>query len=250
MVPGPTPVARDTVAVYGKAWDHSPDLEDDFFKMYGECETMLLQLLRAGPQCSVVIASGEAMVVLWGVLKSVIAPGDLVVCMGNGIFGNGFVEMAEACGARVTHIRSDYGEPLDVDRLSTEVRPPFACRSDCLLLKHMHVQVHNMTPKLVTAVHCDTPSGVLNRNLGAIGRWCHNNGALFAVDFVASAFGADVRVDDWHIDLGMLGTQKVLSMGPDLGIATVSERAWNVIASVAYKGYDALAPFRGALVKR
>lgn len=33
MVPGPTPVAHDTLAVYGKPWDHSPDLEDDFFTM-------------------------------------------------------------------------------------------------------------------------------------------------------------------------------------------------------------------------
>ncbi len=111
-------------------------------------------------------------------------------------------------------------------------------------------QLHDAAPKLVTAVHCDTPSGVLNRNLGAIGRWCRSKDALFAVDFVASAFAADVRVDDWHIDLGMLGTQKVLSLGPDLGIATVSERAWNVIAQVNYKGYDALAPFKTALERR
>jgi aspartate aminotransferase-like enzyme len=188
-IPGPTPIARTALSLYAQPFDNSPDLEADFFQLYRNTQTLLLKLLRAPEiSSSVVIASGEAMIVLWGALKSVLRAGDLVLCLGNGIFGNGFVPMATACGARVIHIQSDYHEPLDVDRLHTE----FA----------------HERPRLVTAVHCDTPSGVLNRCMSRIGAWCQERDALFAVDFVASAFGTDVRVEDWHIDLGLLGTQK------------------------------------------
>ncbi len=76
------------------------------------------------------------------------------------------------------------------------------------------------------------------------------NGALFAVDMVASAFATEVNLSEWCIDLALLGTQKVLGMGPDLGIVCVSDQAWPVIHSVNYEGYEALAPFHKALPKR
>ena len=68
--------------------------------------------------------------------------------------------------------------------------------------------------------------------------------ALFYVDFVSSGGGVEVRVDDWHIDLGLLGSQKVLSLPPDLAMVTVSERAWSVVEDIGYVGYSALAPWR------
>jgi hypothetical protein len=45
------------------------------------------------------------------------------------------------------------------------------------------------------------------------------------------AGGAPVKVDEWGIDLGLLGSQKVLSCAPDLGVMTVSDRAWKVIGT-------------------
>ena len=95
-------------------------------------------------------------------------------------------------------------------------------------------------PKLITAVHCETPSGTLNP-LDELGAICREVDALFYVDFVASGGGAPVLVDDWHIDLGLLGSQKVLSLLPDLSMVTVSERAWAAVEAVGYVGYDALA---------
>jgi aspartate aminotransferase-like enzyme len=98
-------------------------------------------------------------------------------------------------------------------------------------------------PRLVTAVHCETPSGTL-APLEEIGEICREIEALFYVDFVSSGGGVEVRVDDWFIDLGLLGSQKVLSLPPDLAMVTVSERAWSVVEEIGYVGYEALAPWR------
>ena len=43
--------------------------------------------------------SGEGMVVLWGGMKSVLKPGDRVLCVSSGYFGDGFVDMSKTIGA-------------------------------------------------------------------------------------------------------------------------------------------------------
>lgn len=106
-------------------------------------------------------------------------------------------------------------------------------------------------PKLVTAVHCDTPTGLLN-NLSGLGSAVHKHGGLLYVDFVSSVGGCAINstCDSDGIDLGLLGSQKALSCPPDLAAVTVSPRAWDVIEAVKYEGYDALLPFRSALQRR
>ena len=99
----------------------------------------------------------------------------------------------------------------------------------------------------MTAVHCETPSGVLNP-LGEVGTSAAAD-ALYYVDFVASAGGAVVDVDACHIDLGLLGSQKVLSLMPDLSMISVSERM-AAVTETGYAGYDALAPWRTALADK
>jgi aspartate aminotransferase-like enzyme len=103
---------------------------------------------------------------------------------------------------------------------------------------------------MVTAVHCETPSGTLNpvHLVGELVR--QYEVPLYYVDAVASAAGVPVSTDEWAIDLCLIGTQKALSALPDLAAVAVSDRAWQVIADVNYAGYDALAPYQEALEKR
>ncbi len=232
LVPGPTTISAETRRIYGEAWDASPDTNDAFFERYAQCAARLGELLEARrPGTTVALMSGEAMAALWGAVKSVVGPGDRVVCLSNGLFGSGFAGMARAAGGTATLLESDWRGPLDTAALAAELaRQP---------------------AKLVTAVHCETPSGQLNSAAVAeAGRLCRAHGALFLVDFVASAFGARVSVDAWEIDLGLCGSQKALSLPPDLGMVTVSARAWEAAEARGYEGYDALLPFRGAAERR
>src|SRR5690606_25385332 len=72
----------------------------------------------------------------------------------------------------------------------------------------------------------------------------------YYVDFVASAGGTPVLVDEWKIDLGLLGSQKALSLMPDLSMVSISPRAWEAIEETGYVGYDALAPWKRAIDER
>lgn len=202
----------------------STDLETEFFDLLKENEKILQQILHTKNDISV--QSGEAMLILWGALKSTLKPGDKVLAISNGIFGSGFADMARAVGAEAEILLAPAGEFVSKEILEEKIK--------------------TYKPDMITAVHCETPSGLINP-IEEIAEIVKQSGAIFCVDFVASAIGVDVKVDEWGIDLGLLGSQKCLSLLPDLSIITISEKAWEKAKEVNYAGYDAILPWKTAI---
>jgi aspartate aminotransferase-like enzyme len=226
LMPGPVSIPTDVLDAY--TFDYgSADTEEEFFSLYRDCERGLQQMLFT--QNQIAILSGEGMLALWAALKSVLHSGDRVLAVATGVFGYGIAEMAASIGAAVEVVGFDYDDVLDVNRVRDAAR--------------------RYEPALITVVHCETPSGTLNP-IDGLGDIARETDSLLYVDFVASAGGAPVYVDRWGIDLGLLGSQKVLSCMPDLAMVSISERAWEVIRNKAYVGYDALLPWRTAVEKR
>ena len=226
LVPGPVSVPPELRAAYQINYG-SADMEEEFFSLYQRCESHLGKILATRNRIS--IQSGEGMIALWSALKSVLRPGDRVLAVANGVFGYGIGEMARQIGLEVEEVGFGYDDIPDPQRVREAAK--------------------SFSPRMVTAVHCETPSGTL-APLKDIGEICREVDALFYVDFVSSGGGVEVLVDDWHIDLGLLGSQKVLSLPPDLAMVTVSERAWSVVEEVGYVGYDALAPWKTGVADR
>src|SRR3954447_15654377 len=224
LVPGPTTVMPESLAAYGHDYG-SADLEPEFVDLYRATGAMLGEIMAT--RNDVVIALGEAMVVLWGTIKSALRPGDRLLAVSSGLFGAGFADMARAGGAEARTVDFPYDAVPDPDRVAEAVR--------------------EYRPTLVTMVHCETPSGTLTP-VEAVGQRLREVApeGLFAVDAVASIGGAPLDTDAAGIDFCLLGTQKCLSTVPDLGIVAVSERGWGKVERVGYEGYDALAPFRHA----
>lgn len=227
MVPGPTTVPSEVLAAYQVDYG-SADVEEEFFALYERVENQLRRILLTENQMA--IMTGEGMVALWGGLKSCLRPGDRVLAVASGMFGYGVADMARSIGAEVEVVGFDYDAIAD----PTVVEEAIA----------------RFQPKMVTAVHCETPSGTLNP-IDAIGQVvARHDVPLFYVDAVSSAAGAPLRTDEWHIDLCLVGSQKCLSAPPSMAILGVSPRAWSIIDSVEYQGYDALLPFRDAIQNR
>ena len=227
MVPGPTSVPAEVLAAYQVDYA-SADLEEEFFRLYARTEEHLQRILLT--QNRIAIMSGEGMLALWGALKSCLKPGDRVLAVATGLFGYGIGDMARAVGAEVEVVGFDYDGIADPAKVGEAIA--------------------RFRPKMVTMVHCETPSGTLNP-VGAVGELiARYEVPLFYVDAVSSAAGAALRTDDWRIDLCLVGTQKCFSAPPALSILPVSERAWRVMEEVRYQGYDALLPWRDAQEKR
>jgi aspartate aminotransferase-like enzyme len=225
LVPGPTAVCQEVLAAYQVDYG-SADLEEEFLELYAETQAKLRQLM--GTKNQVALMSGEGMVALWGALKSTLQVGDKVLAVATGVYGYGIGDMARALGAEVETVGFDYDQAAaDLDRVEAAIS------------RHR--------PKMVTLVHCETPSGIINpaAEVGALVK--AHEVPLYYVDAVSSVGGTPVLADEWGIDLCLAGTQKAFSSLPDLGIVAVSQAAWHIIQQVAYPGYDALAPFHTAL---
>ncbi|KAF9149753.1 hypothetical protein BG015_008429 [Linnemannia schmuckeri] len=252
LVPGPTVVPQYLLERYTNTFYGSGDLHKECLGTYNSCCSQLEGLLgfqTAKDQGgSIVIMSGEGMVGLWGGLKSVIpwpfqystvdgvsklveVIGERkyrVLTVGNGVYGCGMREMVEGLrypNLEVRAVDSAWDQPVDVKKAVEVIR--------------------DWQPDLVTMVHCDTPTGTLNSEaVRLVGQACANSEALFYVDVVSSAGAVPVDISGWSIDIGLLGSQKALSLEPSLGIVTVSAKAWKQIEKVNYGGYDALLPFK------
>ncbi len=228
MVPGPVKVPEPVLTAYQVNFG-SADLEPEFFDLYDRLEANLQRIMATKNR--VVIASGEGMLALWGALKSCLVPGDRVLSIATGVFGDSIGDMASQVGAEVKKVSFSYDRTLsDMNELKTAIR--------------------GFQPKMITAVHCETPSGTLNplSELGALKN--ESKVPLFYVDAVSSIGGTPVLTDEWHIDLCLGGSQKCLSSLPDLSFIAVSNAAWKIIEQVGYAGYDALGSFRSAQADR
>ncbi|MBI2369330.1 MAG: alanine--glyoxylate aminotransferase family protein [Deltaproteobacteria bacterium] len=113
-------------------------------------------------------------------------------------------DRAERCGAVVTRVEAEWGELLDPERIEDAIR--------------------RTRPKVVTIVHGETSTGVLQplEEIGAIAR-AHD--ALLVVDAVATLGGACVATDRWQVDVCISGTQKCLSCPSGLAPLTYNARA-------------------------
>lgn len=222
MVPGPVKVPPEILQAY--LFDYgSADLEPEYLDLYRQTEANLQPIF--GTKNRIAIQTGEGMLALWGALKSCIVPGDRVLAVATGIFGYGVGDMARSIGAEVHTVGFEYDQTLQ----------NWAAIEQAII---------EFKPKMITVIHCETPSGTLNP-IAQLGQLKEKHGVpLLYVDAVASAGGAPVLTDEWHVDLMLGGSQKALSVPPAMSMVSISPKAWEIIEQVNYPGYDALAPFK------
>jgi aspartate aminotransferase-like enzyme len=224
MVPGPVKIPEKVMNAWSIDYG-SGDLEAEFLSLYDQTEKKLQKLLAT--ENKVTIHTGEGMLGLWGALKSCLKPGDRVLSIATGVFGYGIGDMAKSIGADVRLVSL----PYDATISNWDV---------------IEDAIKNFQPKMITVVHCETPSGTLNP-LNELGRLkAKHNIPLIYADVVASVGGTPVLVDEWGIDLALGGSQKCLSAPPNMTFVSVSPVAWEIIEEVGYVGYDAIMPFRDA----
>ena len=98
LVPGPVAVPQEILKVAATNFG-SADFEPEYLALYKDTEKLLQKMMETRNR--VVIQTGEGMLVLWTALKSTLKPGDRVLVLSTGLFGEGFGDMAKALGQAV-----------------------------------------------------------------------------------------------------------------------------------------------------
>ena len=202
MTPGPSQVRENVLQARSRQFQN-PDLDSDFVEDYHDTCILYSSLLHTENES--LILGGEGILGLEAACASLTEPGDRVLVLDNGVFGEGFKDFVSMYGGTPILYTRDYSRPFDMDDL-----------------KNYLEKDHDF--KYATVVHCDTPSGMLN-DIASICPLLKSYGILTVVDSVAGMFGEDVRVDDWKIDLLCGGSQKAVSAPPGLTMVTISADA-------------------------
>lgn len=202
MTPGPTKVALNVRNARALECTN-PDLDVEFYDFYKETCELISELL--GTKNETIILSGEGILGLEAACASMTEPGDRVLVIDNGIYGNGFKDFVSLYGGNYVIYKSDYENEIDVKELEKFLKK-------------------DNDFKYATIVHCDTPSGILN-NIREICTLLKKYDIISVVDSVSAMFGEYVNVDEFGIDILCGGSQKALSAPPGLTFVTISDLA-------------------------
>jgi aspartate aminotransferase-like enzyme len=142
---------------------------------------------------------------------NLVRPGAPVLACAAGKFGERWIELSEAFGAETVRYEPGWGERLDPAEI------------DRLLSANDGIEV-------VFATLSETSTGIVH-DVAAIAEVARAHDAILAVDAVSGLGAAELRQDEWGIDVVVAGSQKALMCPPGLGFASVSERALAYAAS-------------------
>jgi aspartate aminotransferase-like enzyme len=152
----------------------------------------------------VFLLSGSATLGLEGMISCAVRPGEKILVLSNGKFGERLAQLAQMyAGDGAVVVQSPMGQPLDLARAES-------------ILDRGGV-------KAVAAVLNESSAGVRNPG-AALSELCRAYKALFLADAVTAAGGMEVPVDDWGIDACVAGSQKCLGAPAGATLMTVSER--------------------------
>jgi aspartate aminotransferase-like enzyme len=218
MTPGPTELPPEVREALGRPIQN-PDVEAAFATYYGEVLEKLATVY--GTDDEVVVLSGEGMLGLEASVASLLAPGDEVLVLANGIFGAGFADLVAMHGGEAVVHEAPHDEGFDVEAVNAR------------LADHEFVAA--------TMVHCETPTGLLN-DLEPVLSALQDAGVLTVVDAVSSLGGTPVPVE--HVDVCLGASQKCFSSPPGLTTLSVSDEAWDRIEATEQANfYTSLAPW-------
>jgi serine---pyruvate transaminase len=136
------------------------------------------------------------------------APGERVLVVSAGYFGERWVDVCRAYGCDVEELRYEWGATPSAD----EVRGRAG------------------GAKAVFLTQSETSTGVV-ADVQALAAAARDAGALSVVDAVSSLGAVPLETDAWGVDVVVSGSQKALMTPPGLALVSVSERAWAQLAS-------------------
>lgn len=142
-----------------------------------------------------------------------------ILCLVCGAFSERFHAIAEGCGRPADRIDVAWGRPSTPEALR-DTLDEAGGRYD-----------------LVTVVHSETSTGVLNPIADLADVVAGFDDVLLAVDGVSSVAGVPIEFDRWGIDFLLTGSQKALALPPGLAFGVASERALERAGEIPDRGY-------------
>jgi aspartate aminotransferase-like enzyme len=205
-IPGPTPCPDEVLQAMSRQMINHRGPQ--FAQILADVTTKLKQLFQTKGDVFLLTGSGTGG--LEAAIVNTLSPGDTVLSVSIGVFGERFAAIAEKFGAELIPLRFEWGKAADADavRQALKAEPKI---------------------KAVLVTHNETSTGVTN-DLAAISSVVKEFDKLLLVDAISSLGSINLPVDDWHCDVTITGSQKGWMVPPGLAMVSVSQEAWQAQA--------------------
>jgi aspartate aminotransferase-like enzyme len=204
-IPGPTPLPPEVRAALAQPMvGHR---SDTFRRLHGEVARGVAHVLRTTNDTLILTASGTGG--MEAAIANLLSPGDTVLSVSIGNFGQRFRTIAQTYGAQIVALDYSWGSAADPD----EIASVLASRDDI---------------RAVLVTHNETSTGVTNP-LQAIAQAVKSSRTeppLLIVDAISSAACIPLETDVWDLDVVISGSQKGWMTPPGLAFVAVSPAAW------------------------
>jgi alanine-glyoxylate transaminase/serine-glyoxylate transaminase/serine-pyruvate transaminase len=205
QIPGPTPIPERVIAAMARQiLDHRGP---EFQKLGKRVLAGVKGLFKTQSHVIIYPSSGTG---AWeAALTNTLSPGDRVLMVETGQFAVLWKQMVDRLGLRAEVIQTDWRIGADANEIEAHLRKDKA-----------------KAIKAVCVVHNETSTGCLTR-LDEVRRAIDaaKHPALLMTDSISGLAAADLRHDEWGIDVTVAGSQKGLMMPPGLSFTAVSEKA-------------------------
>lgn len=164
-----------------------------------------------GTESDIVVLSCSGSGGMEAVVVNMVSPGDRVLVVNIGSFGDRFAEVATAFGANVTKLDFEWGTAADPEALRAHLaaNPGYSA----VLVTHNETStgVLNPLPELCAAIKATQPE------------------ALILVDGISSIGAVPFLLDAWGVDVAVTASQKAWMSAPGLAMVAASSRAWDAM---------------------
>jgi aspartate aminotransferase-like enzyme len=203
-IPGPTPCPPETLAELSRQMINHRGPE--FAALQARIMERLKRFFRTENEVYVYTTSGTG--VMEAAIVNTLSPGDHVLAVSIGEFGERFAKIAEAYNAQVRRLDFEPGTAAQAEVIADALR-------------------EDPEVKAVLVTHNETSTGVTN-DLEAIGKAIRrvNPEVLYLVDAISSLGCIPFATDAWGVDVATTCSQKGFMIPPGLAFITLSPRAW------------------------
>lgn len=209
LIPGPTQVPPEVLSAMSHPMINHRS--SDFKAVLTEVTEGLKWAFQTKNDVLILTASGTG--AMEAALVNTLSPGDKILILNIGAFGSRFVKIAKAYGFNIDEVKVERGKAADPKVVEQKLK-----------------EDRNKEIKAVIFQQNETSTGVLN-DVKTIASLVAAHGALSIVDGVSGLLTADLRTDEWGIDVVAAGSQKAFMVPPGLSFVSMSEKAWKAYES-------------------
>lgn len=205
LTPGPTPLPEEVRLAL--AMDMIHHRKSDFVRVMERIQPGLQYLFGTTQQVLPLSCSGTG--AMHAAVTNLFAPGEKVLVIEGGKFGERWREIAHSQGLVVTSLVQENGQAVTGE----DVRAALKADPE---LRGVLVQASETSTGVLHPVH----------ELGAVTR---NTDVLLVVDGISAVGISPCPMDAWGIDCLLTGSQKGLMLPPGLALLSLSARAWDKV---------------------